>query len=526
MRQKILLGLMIACLTVAALSGCAFDKGKKTPYPENYYTPDPVEVQVEEEGAAEKESPPGPLSHTEDAAAVAKNSIHYFFDTSGSMRRSPEVVKVHAAATKCAAGFPERHFYGVDDGKLKEITEQLALSAKYGTGAPLDLIEKGSLPYRPDGVNIITTDMQSHTSATKLGQWLTSSGCSGFSFYIFQVKYAGNLDFVMYTTTTKLETVSITDCSFDQKEFLMLVFGDNALVENFDDFFKSKINPDLVYDMCHVSLDDAKNQDSLIQLRSSKCFEDDVTNVDFTNTNFCFGVDLKEDKDTDFTCSNTFVYVKSRKSYSKAKSAVKVKLYAAADTPIPRVEKTIIKEVLKYNPEKELYESSDACFQIETEAYPDGFPAVAFDYRSDAEAYERLNKALGGPIVPDGPADADTPVLVITVRSEHLPKGLYAVEGQILFEATGEAADLQRFAAKHTAGLEEYAAALLRECKPKTINGQPSASRFTYVGDATNSVFQKLLDFEKLMDEVTSAGAMAEPAANEKIIFRIIIDNR
>lgn len=526
MKMKFLVGLLATTIAMSTLTGCTHSLGNKDngiPYPENYYFPKLEEVEIEENTSEAKEE----VNETKDEESgdsdmvveIIRKAIHFFLDTSGSMNRSPEVIKIHSAATKCAAGYDERHFYGIDsEHNLTETTEQLALSGKYGNGAPLDQIENGTLPYDPTGVNVITTDLQSNTNCTELGRWLVDTGCSGYSFYVFNMKYDGSLEFEMYTSNSTLETVSINNCSFDKKEFLMVVFGDNALVEGYDRFFQSKIDAEVKYDMCHVSLHDtSENLDSFFQLNSSKYFTDDIANVDFTNTNFVYGLSLLEDEETEFTCNNTFVYKKGKFSTNKAKEAVKAILYAIPDVPVPNVQDVIVSHVMEYNKETGCYEDSKVMFQAEAQAYLDGFPSVADD--SDPEAYERLNKALGGAIVPAGP------VFTVTVQNESLPKGLYAVEVQVIFEATGEVVDLQKFAASHTAGLEEYSEALKNECVARVIDGQESTSRFTYTGDATNSIFRKLLEFERVTDELIAAGAVTE-SNNEMITLRLIIDNR
>ena len=60
----------------------------------------------------------------------------------------------------------------------------------------------------------------------------------------------GSLQFKMYTSSSVLETVSVKDCSFAQKEFLMIVFGKNSLVEDYDQFFQYKLGTEVPYDTC------------------------------------------------------------------------------------------------------------------------------------------------------------------------------------------------------------------------------------------------------------------------------------
>lgn len=519
-RKRFIAGLITGIVTLAALTGCGHNQNG-IPYPDNYYIPKPVEDESsiaasdEEVVAVENEY----IEATGATEETNRKVINFFLDTSGSMARSPEVVEVHSAATKCAAGYKERHFYSIEysketGSKLIETEEQLALSGKYGTGAPLDLIQTGVLPYDPEGVNVMTTDLQSNTSCSELGRWLVKSGCTGYSFYVFTMKYDGSLQFRTYISNHTLGNVSIENCSFDDKEFLMVVFGRNSLIEAYDSFFQSKIASKVKYDMCHVSLhDNEKNLDSFLQLTSSKCFTDNVANVELNNTNFVYGLTLVEDEETEFTCRNTFVYKKSQYSSNKAKQAVKAILYAVPEGPVPGIEKIDVTEVLEYNSDTCSYEESEVTFRVDTQASMEGFPSATDDPAS--ESYERLNKALGGPIVPD------SPVFSVTVLNENLPKGMYAVEVQIIFEATGEVVDLQKFAASHNAGLEEYSAALETECEAKDDTGKA----FNYTGQGMSSVFRKLLEFERVTDELIAAGAVTE-SSNEMITLRLVIDNR
>ena len=179
-------------------------------------------------------------------------------------------------------------------------------------------------------------------------------------------------------------------------------------------------------------------------------------------------------------------------------------------------EETVVK-VLEYDEEAKCYQDSDVTFSISTKPYLDGFPSAVDDPESDRD--EALGRALGEKIVEDGP------VFTVTAENGSLPKGLYAVEVQLAFEPSGEAADLQEFASAHSAGLEEYSAALRSECRPLTIGGEQSDFLYVYTGDEENSAFRKLLDFEKLTDELIAAGAVAE-GSSQKLVFRLIIDNR
>ena len=60
-----------------------------------------------------------------------------------------------------------------------------------------------------------------------------------------------------------------------EREFLMIVFGENNLVKNFDETFQEKLNHSMAYDFCHVSMTDESEEEtteSLLTLTSSKYF--------------------------------------------------------------------------------------------------------------------------------------------------------------------------------------------------------------------------------------------------------------
>ena len=251
-------------------------KQKEIPYPDGYYVPKKEETETAGKSDKSQKNASETAKETTRETIQARagsetenKKISFYLDTSGSMQRSPEVVKIHAAATKCAAGYEERHFYSVDSRNLIETTEQLALSGQYGSGAAIDLIRDGTLPCDPEGVNVLTTDLQTGTSCSEIGKWLVNTGATGYSFYVFTMQYNGSLQFKMYTSSSVLETVSVKDCSFAQKEFLMIVFGKNSLVEDYDQFFQYKLGTEVPYDTCHVSLHaEKKQEDHFLQLTS------------------------------------------------------------------------------------------------------------------------------------------------------------------------------------------------------------------------------------------------------------------
>ena len=115
--------------------------------------------------------------------------------------------------------------------------------------------------------------------------------------------------------------------------------------------------------------------------------------------------------------------------------------------------------VLEYDSETETFLPSGTSFTVTAEGLLDGLPA------SDDET---LNTTLGGNLIA-----GDEPAFVVTVENEKLPKGLYAVETELVCESD-EPVSLQEFAADHSAGLEEYTAALKTENQaPPSTPAQP-----------------------------------------------------
>lgn len=523
-----------AMFSMMAIAGCGREKDT-IPYPDHYYVHTSADEEEKTENSDETAQPDDSLKPEtivsekldskdaveQKAQPTGQKTIHYFLDNSASIARSPEVIHIYSAATKCSAGYARRTFYGMGSEKnLVETSEELALAGKYGNGAPLDLLENGSLPCAADGVNILTTDLQSNTSSSRLGQWLVATGCKGFTFYVFEVPYNGSVEFQTYTSSTNLETVSVSDCSFEKKEFLMIVFGDNDLVQEFDGNFQSKLKSGETYDVCHTSLkEDGKTESSFLPLMSSRCFQGNLPNVTYTNNNYVFGMTQESVSNVAWTCDNTFVFRKSSNSVGRSKSAVKAVLYGVPEEPLPEIENAVVTEVLEYNSETKEYEPSGTEFVLDTEAYLNGFPAVVKEEGQNSKVYEKLRQDLGDNLAASGP------VFVVTLQNENLPRGTYAVEAQITFAGGREAESLQNFAENHSAGLEEYSRALQEECQAKIADGVNSTSRFRYIGSKSDaSVFCKLLDFERITDELLAAGAVTE-TDSRVLTVRVVIDN-
>ena len=100
---------------------------------------------------------------------------------------------------------------------------------------------------------------------------------------------------------------------------------------------------------------------------------------------------------------------------------------------------------MEYDEESGTYKESNVTFKMATKAYLGAFSAIVNEV-TDTKKYQRLYKDLGGVI-----AQGDS-IFTVSLENESLPKGLFAVEAQLTFTATGEVADLQKFAANHRIG--------------------------------------------------------------------------
>ena len=125
-----------------------------------------------------------------------------------------------------------------------------------------------------------------------------------------------------------------------------------------------------------------------------------------------------------------------------------------------------------------------------------------------------MNEKLGGNIVSDGK------VFTVSIENSNLPKELFALEISLVFEAAENTDGLRNFAESHSAEISEYINSL-KKCtltKDSTylINQDQKAPR----------VFEKLLDFQGMIDELTASGFSDPDADNTYVTLRVIIDNR
>ena len=513
-RRKMAIRCMAIAIVTVVLTGC----GNKIIYPDGWTVPKEVETgnlaETEDSGEVQSETAAveteAPSFEDKAEREASDEPDNYYFDLSGSMKRSPQVTKIYACAMKAGAG-RDINYWSIDDGRnLVEIDSARILSSQYSYGAALDIVGEADIPVNTAGINVFTTDLQSNTTGAEFGRWLAHAGCTGYSFYVFSIDYIGSVDFKAYTSSDALEYISVSDCSFE-REFLMVVFGDEKKVRNFDTIFQNRSGDLPGYDMCHVSMegDNVQGSESILSLASSRCFDDNLANITYDGTNYCYGLALADETEAvEFTMENTFVYTRSSKSANADTDAVKVILYAVPDTEMAAIDR-IDTKVWTYDAPSKSWKESPLAFSVRAEGYIDGMPAAVDD--------EALNTKLGGNIVAEGNA-----VFAAVVENTSLLKGLYAIETRMVGDRAGAEKTFQEFKDEHSAGLEEYVAALQTECTARTVDGNVSTSEYIWTG-SNASVFSKLLDFEGLADELLAAGAAAD---EQNIIFRLVIDNR
>lgn len=536
LRKSILSLFLAAVMTVSA--GCSAFSGRSSgglPYPDGWVITENPETEEDEAGtnSTQGEDADNESTDSEDAAreeAVREDStaasdtpagllppipmIYYYFDTSGSMKRYPASVYVHAAAQKAGAGMDRIYCILDRESKLVKVDEAFALSGKFENKAVLDVLGTEEIPLLPNGVNVFTTDLQSDTLSSEIGKWLANSGCGGFSFYVFSLSYGGSVDFYTYTSNAARERVYVKNCSFS-RDYLMIVCGDDSLVRGFDSNFQDHLRGDaqeeLPYDFCHVSLSSSTAETkSLLPLTPSRSFTDDLPNVFYDGTFYLYGLmqDLSDEvKNTGFTLENTFVFRRNKHSANEKKTAARILLYAVPKTALPEITGQEV-TVLQYDSKKKAYVASDLPFTVKTEAFLDSLPA-ALD--------PSQNEKLGGCIVPPG-----TPVFAVTIENPDLPSGLYAISVTLPCSDGKGARGFREFARDHSAGLEAYTSALNTECQPLSENGKTSRTRYLHT-ETGNSVYSRLLEFERIADELIAAGYTTE-ATDDVIALRAVIN--
>lgn len=437
--------------------------------------------------------------------------IHYFLDLSGSVDRYAGLTRIHSAAEKAGAGHKCTYYICDSQNKIIEIGEEMPLSRQYGSWPVIEMIGEASIPVVPQGVNVLTTDLLSRKTASEIGTWLRETGCSGFSFYVFHMDYQGGIEFNIYNSDLDRKYVSVGGCHF-VRDFLMIVFGDDNAVLEYDEAFQRKMTQEIESHYCHVTKEKVEEEEnSLVKLLVSRYFTKNVSGVTVDNNRYLFGLKPVDTEDENFTLKNTFVFKKNNKSTSSNGNVKKVVLYGKPETELPSIAKKEI-TVFQYDPKVDGYVETEIEFSVFEEGFPDGLPVADTDDRNDK---------LGGNLVEDG-----SPAFVLTIRNDELPKGLYAVEVRLFFEEAGEAAKLGSFAKEFSADLDDYVDVWKKWSTQDKVSNSKSIAQYSLKNGAPDDIaFTRLLDFERLVDELLE-GKIKNESEHAGITCRVIIDNR
>ncbi len=499
----------VAVLGMGILSGCPGSESRSTlPYPDEWQ---------QQKTTATSSS---------DTKADGVDEIRYFLDKSNSTGYAEEeILDINSCLTRTSVSNKKEYYiFDSDTGKIvkTDLLRFLAKSKSYG--AVLDDIE--DICYNKDGVNVISTDLQANASGVQIGKWLTETGCTGYSFYVFRTDYNGKLEFKTYLDGVK-KKISVSDCKLPNKYFLVMIFGNDKKVKDFDADFqnivdtstlKDKHNKDYFY---HISMTDNDEETYRLSFSSSKCFEKNIAKVKFDNTNYCYGIAHKEEEDKKFADGNVFVYEKNKYSASEKKNAVKAVLYALPENNTPDIETEATVRTMKYDNDASKYVESSVKFDVKVDIHTKDTTVSDNDDEpfalKSSEDDEDLNEKLGGNIV----AVPNGKYITVSIANSDLPEGLYSIEIALKYH---KETSLSSFSAPYSATVKDYENALNTECKAKPLkNNTYSDTEYEYVANSsyrTQSAFNRLLDFNRVTDELT------EYDGDKYTTLSVVIDNR
>lgn len=545
-RKYLIVSLVVSILVATTVSGCGLFSGKNRgfPYPEGWVVEDDEGNRTDSEKRKassavdkKKESGDGRTENTKagkddsktkdtktkedneggnsssDPTLQEKPKAVYLLDISGSMNREPEVNVVHMTAERACPGFQQEYYALNQKKQIITMDPEAATSGRFNNkvSAMLDVLGEKNIPITADGINILTTDIQTGTASSKIGAWLADTRSESFSFYVFSLDNTNNVDFFEYTSSTVKEKVTVTECKI-KRDFLMIVFGKDSLVRKFDEEFLDRFPNGIKYEQIHIIRGDlAKSRESLVTLSPSRHFTDNFANITYEITRFLFGIRPKDIGDTVFSWANTFVFKRNKKSANSNENAAKVIAYGIPKNTVPEITNQQV-TVLEYDEKKKTFVESSVVFDVFFEQFQDGIPAA------DDPG---LNDKLGGNLV-----GAGKPAILITVENKHLPKKLYAVEAVLTCKGEKKENDFKAFARRHSAGLEEYRAALKTECVPlEEPDGSKSRNQYKRTAEGDSSTYSRLLEFERIADELDAASYVTD-TGERAITLRSIIDFR
>lgn len=441
---------------------------------------------------------------SQEAAALFNGCDNFYPDLSQSGGAYESIDMLYGLIMDAEGGTKLR-CWGADaaEEKLVEIDRKKIFGKKDYTKSPLDYMMAASGSYDPGGANILVTDMMSITGS-EFGEWLVSTGSESFSFYVFNMPFNGNIDFYGFPLATSEEQkhFHVINCILS-RDLLMVVFGSEKRVGQFDERFKSSADMDS-FSFEHSHITRLNEGSSGFAMKPAPCFTENLPNITYEGTYFNYGLSLvKPDDDAVFTLADTYVFKKSRYSANERKKAVKAVLYGIPNRSLGMNLEAGC-SVQEYDRKEKIWKESSVTFDISLPGFLDGFPAS-----EDAKTNERL----GGNIVPEGR------VCSLFIENNALPRGLYAIEATLVFDAAENAESLLGFARKHSAGMAEYMNALEKDC---TLE-----KHTTYVlKQNAPEAFGRLLDFQGMVSELAASGFSDPEAQNTRITVRVIIDNR
>lgn len=436
---------------------------------------------------------------------AAPNDFDNFYpDLSRSAGSYENIDKIYQLV-RSAEGGSKLRCWGIEKGnkKLVEIDYKRIFGEKDFERSPLDCLMDTKESCNPNGVNILVTDMMSCTGS-EFGEWLVLTGSESFSFYTFSIPFNGDIDFYGFpkASSDEITHYHVKNCVLN-RDLLLVAFGNDKKVRQFDLAFQSEVKEEgMAFDHSHISMVSA--DDSGFPLTPAPCFTENLPNITYEGTNYNYGLSLTETKETIFTLTATYVFRKSGYSANERKNAVRAVFYGVPNDSLGNIRESNC-QVRKYDNKEKVWKDSSVTFKVSTAGSLKGLSAS-----KDNE----LNEKLGGNIVSDGQ------VFTVSVENSSLPKGLYALEIRLVFEAAENTDGLRNFAKNHSAGIGEYIAALTG-CTPAKDN--------TYLMNQDQKalqVFGKLLDFQGMIDELTASGFSDPDADNTYITLRVIIDNR
>ena len=429
---------------------------------------------------------------------------NFYPDLSRSAGSYEGIDKIYSLV-RSAEGGSKLRYWGIEKGnkKLVEIDYKKIFGEKDFERSPLDCLIDSKDSCNPNGVNILVTDMMSCTGS-EFGEWLVSTGSNSFSFYTFNLPFNGDIDFYSFPTASseKITHYHVKKVVLN-RDLLLVAFGSDKKVRQFDLSFINKIKEEeMAFDHSHISMSSAN--DSGFPLTPAPCFTENLPNITYESTNYIYGLSLIETKETTFTVIDTYVFTKSGYSANERQKAVRAVFYGVPDESLGNILKSNC-QVMEYDSREKAWKDSAVTFKVSTAGSLKGLPASIDN---------KLNEKLGGNIVSDGK------VFTVSIENSSLPKGLYALEISLVFEAAENTDDLRNFAKNHSAEISEYIN-VLNECTP--------AEDSTYLLNQNQKAPQalgKLIDFQGMIDELTASGFSDPDADNTYITLRMIIDNR